>query len=437
MQDALEFAKQHVQVSDDDMNVIMHARKSLLFAQGQAWSKKDRGDMFDVTMGAYDGAEACEVVGAYILHKLAVHLDWTSVGLYRDDGLAVLKDASGPVADRVRKQIIEVFKSCGLKITIESNLRTVNYLDITMCLESGTYKPYRKPNDTPLYVSAKSNHPPQVLKSLPVGINKRLAMISSSKEVFEEAVPEYADALAASGHPRVLVYDDVNTQSSRKRKRGRDIIWFNPPYSANVRTNIGGQFLALVSKHFPKNAKLRKLFNRNTLKVGYSCMPNMETRIKGHNKKMMQPKHERVPCNCRVAASCPLKGECKSTNVVYEADVTSDSALKTYTGMSAPDFKSRYGNHMTSLRHERYEASTELAKYVWSLKRQNKAYEIGWSIKERARAYTNVTKRCNLCIAEKYHISISDRSTSLNKRTELVSKCRHSAKFLLGGYGVT
>ena len=80
MQDALEFGKQHVQVSDDDMNVIMHARKSLLFAQGQAWSKKDRGDMFDVTMGAYDGAEACEVVGAYILHKLAVHLDWTSVG---------------------------------------------------------------------------------------------------------------------------------------------------------------------------------------------------------------------------------------------------------------------------------------------------------------------------------------------------------------------
>ena len=166
-------------------------------------------------------------------------------------------------------------------------------------------------------------------------------------------------------------------------------------------------------------------------------MPNMETRIKGHNKNMMQPKHKRVPYNCRVAASCPLKGECKSTNVVYEAEVTSDSALKTYTGMSAPDFKFRYGNHMTSLRHERYEASTELAKYVWSLKRQNKAYEIGWSIKERARAYTNVTKRCNLCIAEKYHISISDRSTSLNKRTELVSKCRHSAKFLLGGYGVT
>ena len=105
LQDALEFAKQHVQVSNDDMNVIMHACKSLLFAQGQAWSKKDRGDMFDFTMGAYDGAEACEIVGAYILPKLAVHLDWTSVGLYRDDGLAVLKDASGPVADRVRKPI--------------------------------------------------------------------------------------------------------------------------------------------------------------------------------------------------------------------------------------------------------------------------------------------------------------------------------------------
>ena len=191
------------------MDVIMHARKSLLFAQGQVWSEKDRSEIFDVTMGAYDGAEACEVVGANILHKLAVHLDWMSVRLYRDDGRAVLKDASGPMAVRVRKPIIDVFKSCGLKITIESNLGMVNYLIIAMCLESGTFKLYCKSNDTTLYVSAQSNHLPQVFKCIPVGINQRLAMISSSKEVFEEAVLEYADALAVNGNPTALVYDDV------------------------------------------------------------------------------------------------------------------------------------------------------------------------------------------------------------------------------------
>eukprot|EP00117_Sycon_ciliatum_P032796 scpid95172/ scgid25362/ len=94
-----------------------------------------------------DGAEACEQVGLYILEKLTAHLSRQSVGLYRDNGLAVLKDASGPMADRTRKQVTEVFKACGLKITTGSNTSTVNYLDITMCLRSGTFKPYRKPND--------------------------------------------------------------------------------------------------------------------------------------------------------------------------------------------------------------------------------------------------------------------------------------------------
>ena len=47
--------------------------------------------MFDVTIGAYDGAEACELIGLYIFGKLTAHLSRQSVGLYRDDGLAVLE----------------------------------------------------------------------------------------------------------------------------------------------------------------------------------------------------------------------------------------------------------------------------------------------------------------------------------------------------------
>ena len=124
--------------------------------------------------------------------------------------------------------------------------------------------------------------------------------------------------------------------------------------------------------------------------------------------------------------------------MVYVASIKSGSTLKTYTGMSAPEFKSRHSNHMTTLRHERYDSSTQLARYVRSLKRQDRPYEISCAVKERANAYSNVARRCNLCIAEKYHILASDRSISLNKRTEIVSKCRHAAKFLLGKYnGVT
>eukprot|EP00117_Sycon_ciliatum_P035755 scpid83907/ scgid27036/ len=51
--DALNFAQTHdAQVSQDDIDTVMHARKSLLFSDGQVWSKQGRGDMFDVTMDA-------------------------------------------------------------------------------------------------------------------------------------------------------------------------------------------------------------------------------------------------------------------------------------------------------------------------------------------------------------------------------------------------
>ena len=62
----------------------------------------------------------------------------------------------------MRKDIIEMFKSLGLKITIELKLITVNFLDVTFELHTGSYKPYRKPIDTPVYINTGSNHPKSV-----------------------------------------------------------------------------------------------------------------------------------------------------------------------------------------------------------------------------------------------------------------------------------
>ena len=62
-----------------------------------------------------------------------------------------------------------------MKITIDINLVRVDYLDVTLDLETGLFKPYRKPGDKPVYVSALSNHPPQILKNIPKGIERRLS----------------------------------------------------------------------------------------------------------------------------------------------------------------------------------------------------------------------------------------------------------------------
>ena len=140
----------------------MHARRTLLYDNNnRAWEKREGRNQFDVSMGAYDGAEICELVGLYALSQMKNKVNTHSVGLYRDDGLAVLRRASGSRADRARKDLITIFQNMGLKITVQTNLKSVNYLDVTLNLETGSHQPYRKPNDPPVYVNRDSNHPHQ------------------------------------------------------------------------------------------------------------------------------------------------------------------------------------------------------------------------------------------------------------------------------------
>ena len=129
--------------------IIKHTRKSLLFHQKRAWSKRNSDNTFDVTMGSYDRAEVCELIGLFILNTLQDRFG-KDVGLYRDDGLAVINIRSGRLCDRERKELAAVFDNLGLKITAQTNQLRTNFLDLTFDLNKGSYKPYRKPNDDPL-----------------------------------------------------------------------------------------------------------------------------------------------------------------------------------------------------------------------------------------------------------------------------------------------
>ena len=120
----------------------MQARKTLLFHDDTQWIKRSGNEEFDVPMGSYDGAEVCKLVGCFLLNKLGHVMDKRFVGLYRDGGLGVLRNYSGPASERKRKELIKVFKQYNLSITIETNIRTVNFLDTTFDLLNNTYKPY-------------------------------------------------------------------------------------------------------------------------------------------------------------------------------------------------------------------------------------------------------------------------------------------------------
>ena len=90
------------------------------------------------------------------------------------------------------------------------------------------------------------------------------------------------------------------------KKHKRKVIWFNPPFSLNVKTNVGKIFLKLVKRHFPKENPLHKIFNKNMLKVSYSCMGNIASVLSAHNKSILYPKKSEFGCSCRSKTDCPL-----------------------------------------------------------------------------------------------------------------------------------
>ena len=139
----LDYASQSTKVTQQDRHIIIHSKKSILYHQNSPWPKTN-ADIFDVTMGSYDGAETCELVGAYILPLLASKFK-DEIGLYRDNDFAACK-ATPREIEKINQEVSNIFKSNGLKITIEANKKTINFLDVTFDLTSGTYKPFMKHN---------------------------------------------------------------------------------------------------------------------------------------------------------------------------------------------------------------------------------------------------------------------------------------------------
>ena len=170
-------------INDDNIRIIKHCRKSLLFEKDTAWAKKGTAGNFDVTMGSYDGAEICELVGIYTLSTLGLRIDKKDTGLYRDDGLIILRNCDGPTTDRIRKDIIRIFKQIGFKIEIETNLKEVDFPDVTFDLRKETYRPYKKENDKLFYINTSSNHSRSIIKQIPTSVSHRLSDNSANKEI--------------------------------------------------------------------------------------------------------------------------------------------------------------------------------------------------------------------------------------------------------------
>ena len=84
--------------------------------------------------------------------------------------------------------------------------------------------------------------------------------------------------------------------------------------------------------------------------------------------------------------------------------------------------------HQMSCNHEKRRNDTELSKHLWKLKEKKEGYSISWKIIAKAKSYSNTTKRCNLCITEKFFILSNPQMATLNKRNELIAELHPRAK---------
>ena len=343
--DALSWAKNLTTITDEEIKIILHCRKTFLFYQDETWVKRTNSD-FDVAMGSLDSAEVCELTGLFIQHKMEAFIPKENQGLYRDDGLAIT-NLPGPGLDRLRKDICKMFQNLGLKVTIEVGIQTTDFLDVRLSLKDMSFRPFRKDARVPKYIHKQSNHPPHIKKELPHMIGKRISQLSSSKTIFENEAVIYDTALKNAGYDTKLEYTETQKKQTCK-KRKRNILWFNPPWSDTVSTNVAAKFLHMIDKHF-KSSPLKKLLNRNTVKVSYCCMPNMEAIISTHNKKVLRPPTTTTNpgCNCRGGpVNCMLGGQCQTTNLVYKCTVSAPGRdNKHYIGLTSNTFKERYGSH--------------------------------------------------------------------------------------------
>ena len=429
---AINFAKLYINITEQEEEIIYHSRKNVLVDnKGQIWVKKGNKD-FDVSMGSADGAEISELVGVYLISTMMGDFDKDMFGIYRDDGLMVVK-GGGPETDRARKKLIQIFQNEGLQITTECNVTLVNFLDVVLDLKNGTSRPYTKPNGSTKYVCTTSSHPPSVIKSIPAGVAKRLSTISTNKEMFEQEISHYQEAMKYSGYKEKLEFvvkdNPINEFNNKNKRKSRDAIWFNPPWSNNVRTNIAGKFISLVKKHFPRNSPLYCIFNSKKIKVSYKTTKNINSIISAHNKKVMSNKREnraKKGCNCRGGVpSCPLEGNCLDGEMVYKAVAKTPSGSRLYYGQTARTFKERHYGHVSDFRHRSQKKSTTLSNFIWNCRDNGIEPEIEWSKVKSAKPYSLGSKRCDLCLSEKLEIAKDKTGRMLNRRREILNKCLH------------
>ena len=128
-----------------------------------------------------------------------------------------------------------------------------------------------------------------------------------------------------------------------------------------------------------------------------------------------------------------MNGICQVSELVYKATVNIENeSSKFYYGLTEKEFRTRWRRHIQTFKNENLAIETGLSDCIWDLKSRGKNFTIEWSEHEKSNAFKPGHNFCWLCVTEKTHILNSlDDKNMLNKKSELINKCRRKRKFTL------
>ena len=160
---------------------------------------------------------ACELIGLCIISTINEGINLESIGLYRDDGLAVVNSATRSESERMRIRLIRTSQDNSLSIISQTKIRSANFLYIFPNLTTESYKPYRKPNNQPLYIDKYTNHPRHIIKNITGCYFKRISLLSSTKKDFQEAAPFYIEAMKQAKIDCQIKYTKENQPTNKQK----------------------------------------------------------------------------------------------------------------------------------------------------------------------------------------------------------------------------
>ena len=141
--------------------------------------------------------------------------------------------------------MIKLLKKCHLNITIQTNVKIANFLEVEINLDTDAYQLYRKPDSIPVYINRKSNHHPTTIKKFSKAIAKRIPDILMSQSQY---IQMYSEKMFF--HDKITFITKItNIKTNKKKSHKRKIFWFNPPYYLSDKTN-GKIFLKIIKRFF-------------------------------------------------------------------------------------------------------------------------------------------------------------------------------------------